>query len=140
MFFYNAEKKQNCCFAISLQILLELQVYGLSDSVKCRSEEKKDEGASNQSTTLPSLSNGSIWGNGSINNDVSNIFTSRAADGGSLGLIGLQNLGNTCFMNSALQCLAHTPELVEYFLGDFSGEINELNPLGMRVGLFVSSL
>ena len=24
--------------------------------------------------------------------------------------------GNTCFMNSALQCLVHTPELAEYFL------------------------
>ncbi|KAF1327083.1 Ubiquitin-specific protease, partial [Globisporangium splendens] len=29
---------------------------------------------------------------------------------------GLANLGNTCFMNSALQCLATTPLLREYFL------------------------
>jgi len=49
------------------------------------------------------------------------------------GLVGLQNLGNTCFMNSGLQCLSNTKELTEYFLSDkFMAEINETNPLGTK--------
>ena len=48
------------------------------------------------------------------------------------GVVGLSNLGNTCFMNSALQCLTKIPQIQDYFLTkEWNKEINVDNPLGM---------
>jgi len=47
------------------------------------------------------------------------------------GYCGLNNMGNTCFMASPLQCLSHATPLTRYFLSNqFKLDINAANPLG----------
>uniref|UniRef100_A0A673AKU5 Ubiquitin carboxyl-terminal hydrolase n=1 Tax=Sphaeramia orbicularis TaxID=375764 RepID=A0A673AKU5_9TELE len=79
-------------------------------------------------TTSPKLSSNSLGGY----NSYSSSYNYRESQS-QPGLCGLSNLGNTCFMNSALQCLSNASPLTEYFLNDqYEAEINRENPLGMR--------
>lgn len=47
------------------------------------------------------------------------------------GSVGMHNLGNSCFINSIVQCLNHMEPLTQFFLnGTYVTELNRKNPLG----------
>lgn len=50
------------------------------------------------------------------------------------GYVGLQNLGNTCFMNSILQCVAHAPKFIDRLLAAVQSDMNPDSKLRGQLG------
>lgn len=44
------------------------------------------------------------------------------------GITGLKNLGNSCYMNSIIQCLSNTTHLAKYFMDNlYADDLNTNN-------------
>ena len=68
----------------------------------------------------------------------SHIASNSHSDNNSHGIVGLDNLGNTCYLNSALQCIFHTHLLRDYFLSnEYSNHINRNSISGYNGDLAV---
>lgn len=71
----------------------------------------------------------------------------RSPEASGRAITGLQNLGNTCFLNSVIQCLAYAPTLSSYFCSDlyynhinFSSQYGTKGEMAVEFGALVEKL
>ncbi len=102
-------------------------------------EGRKESSASEHNSRLVSGTGGDTAGSGSKklisgyeSNELGGVINQAPAPHifGN-GLTGMNNLGNTCYVNSSMQCLSHTPLLKDYFLNlNYLRDVNVENKMG----------
>lgn len=93
-------------------------------------------------TTINTNTNTTNTNNNTINTNTANNYDCNQSNHQTIkgipGSVGLTNLGNSCYMNCILQCLAQVEPLTNYILSSndesslllFQKDINRTNPLG----------
>jgi len=56
-------------------------------------------------------------------------------------LVGLENLGNTCFMSTSIQCLTHSKSFMRFFLNEFEKEnLPDMENINFQLYILITSL